>query len=477
MRKSPFAQAHLFSQLVMIAVCLLLHGLIQNPPSYARARAVIFKFDFGSGRTASDYIQVMPTSIYSPHTGYGFDKASDVTAVDRGGRDPLRRDFCTSDKPFFFTMDLPEGNYNVAVTLGDAAEAASTTIKTESRRLMLEKVQTKPGEFAVRTFTVNIRNSGLKSGGQVRLKADEQPKLDWDEQLTFEFSGLHPCICALEITRVEHAITVYLAGDSTVTDQVKEPYCSWGQMLPNFFKPGVAIANHAESGEALKSFIAEKRWEKILDSLGAGDYLFVQFAHNDQKKEGAYAPAATDYKQLLRTYIAEARKRGAIPVLVTSMHRRRFDAEGKVVNTLEDYPEAMRQTAAEERVALIDLNAMSKSFYEALGPEISRKAFLHYPPDTFQEQPDELKDDTHFSAYGGYQLARCIVEGVKKNKLGIAKYLRKELPSFNPSRPDPPDLWQLPISPPQPVFKELTRQDAKNHAPFTSWMRSLAGGH
>jgi lysophospholipase L1-like esterase len=477
MRKLSLKQARVFSQFIMVAACLLPHCLIPSSPSYARAREGIFKFDFGSGKTASGYTQVLPTSIYSRQTGYGFNQAAAVTAVDRGGRDPLRSDFCTSDKPFFFTLDLPEGNYNVTITLGDSAAATSTTVKAESRRLMLEEVQTRPGQFAVRTFTINIRNSRLKSGEQVRLKADEQPKLDWDDPLTLEFSGAHPCLCALEITRADHAITVYLAGDSTVTNQVKEPYCSWGQMLPNFFEPGVAIANHAESGEALKSFIGEKRWEKILDSLWAGDYLFVQFAHNDQKKEGTYAPAATDYKQLLKSYIAEARKRGAIPVLVTSMHRRRFDDEGKVINTLEDYPEAMRQTAREERVALIDLNAMSKSFYEGLGPEISKKAFLHYPPGTFQEQADELKDDTHFSDYGGYQLAKCIVEGIKKSKLGIAKFLRKGLPAFNPSIPDPPDLWRLPISPPQPVFKEPTGQQAENHSPFTMGVRFLAGGY
>jgi len=455
--KPIFAKrAILFSPPAVAAAFILMLFWMPAISLTARARErTAFPFDFGSGNTAPGYLKILPNSIYSEQAGCGFDKASAVTAVDRGGKDPLRGDFCTSGRPFFFTVDLPEGNYNVTVTLGDRADSSAMAVKAESRRLMLENIQTKRGEIITRTSTVNIRNSRLKSGGQVRLKADEQPKLDWDAQLTLEFSGARPCLCALEITRVDNAITIYLAGDSTVTDQVKEPYCSWGQMLPRFFKTGVAIANHAESGEALKSFVAEKRLEKILDFLHAGDYLFIQFAHNDQKKEGAYAAAFTDYKGYLKSYIGEARKRGAIPVLVTSMHRRHFDDAGKVVNSLEDYPEAMRQTAREEKVALIDLNAMSKPFYEALGPEGSKKAFLHYPANTFAEQPQELKDDTHFSAYGGYELARCIVEGIRKSKLGIAKYLQKGLPAFDPGRPDPAEGWTLPISPPQPVFSRL----------------------
>ena len=461
MEKRPARKLHLVSWLsaatCMLAVCVILNISV---PAHGQ-KATAFKFDFGTGKASPGYTKVLPTSVYSRQAGYGFDRIPVVTAVDRGGNDLLRRDFCTSDKPFFFTVDVPEGNYSVTITLGDPAGESTTTIKAESRRLMAEDVHTTAGNFATRTFTVNIRNSRLKSGEQVRLKADEQPKLDWDNQLTLEFSGARPCISALEITKVDDAVTVYLAGDSTVTDQVREPFCSWGQMLPRFFKPGVAIANHAESGEALKSFIAAKRLEKILDSLRAGDYLFIQFGHNDQKKESSsYAAAFTDYKDTLKLYIAEARKRGANPVLVTSMHRRRFDPDGKVVNTLEDYPEAMRQTAKEEKVPLIDLNSMSKSFYEALGSKNSKKAFLHYPAGTFPEQDKKLEDDSHFSDYGAYELAQCIVKGIRQNELGIARFLLDGVPAFDPAHPDAADSWNLPVSPPPPVFESPARDQA-----------------
>jgi lysophospholipase L1-like esterase len=379
-----------------------------------------FKFDFGPGKVRPGYIRVLSTTAYTNERGYGFVGAPVVKGA-----------------PFFFAIDLPEGNYNVTVTLGDRTGGSTTTVKAEARRLMLEKVQTAPGRFATRTFTVNVRHHRLKSGEKVRLKADEQPHLDWDDQLTLEFSNIRPCVDALEIARADDAVTVYIAGDSTVCDQGKEPWCAWGQMLPRFFKPGVAIANYAESGESLKSFVGERRLEKILDTLKAGDYLFLQFGHNDQKERGEGVGAFTTYSADLKRYIAEARMRGGIPVLVTPMNRRTFDAAGAVTNSLGDYPEAVRRTAREEHVPLIDLNAMSKSFYEALGPERSKQAFVHYPAGTFPGQVQELKDNTHFNPYGAYELARCIVEGIKADRLGIARFLANDVPPFDPAHPDP----------------------------------------
>src|SRR5258708_4551372 len=200
-----------------------------------------------------------------------------------------------SEAPFFFSADVAEGNYNVTVTLGGDSRESITTVKAEARRLVLEKVRTAAGESTTRTFTVNVRYREVKSGQQVRLKPRELDNLDWDHRLTLEFNGVRPRVGAIEIARVEDAITVYLAGDSTVVDQDKEPWAAWGQMLPRFFKPGVAIANHAESGETLRSFVGEKRLEKVLSQIGAGDYLFIQFAHNDQKQGGNYAEPFGSY--------------------------------------------------------------------------------------------------------------------------------------------------------------------------------------
>lgn len=405
-----------------------------------------YKFDFGSGKVQPGYTQVLPSTVYTPERGYGLLAGTEAKAENRSGKDVLRGDFITSEKPFYFTVDVPEGNYKVTVTFGDTKGSSATTVKAESRRLMLENVQTRPGKFETRTFTVNVRNRQISENLQVGLKPRENSYLHWDNQLTLEFNDQAPKVCAVEIAKVVDVVTVFLAGNSTVVDQAEEPWAAWGQMIPRFFGPEVAIANHAESGEALKSFLAERRLDKIMSQMKPGDYLFIEFAHNDQKPGSAHVEPYTTYKEHLKLYIAEARKRGGKPVLVTSMHRRSFDENGKIVNTLGDYPEAVRQTGREENVPVIDLNAMSKELYEALGPEASKKAFVHYPAGSFPGQDKDLKDDTHFSTYGAYQLAKCVVEGIKANDLELAKFLLPDLPAYNPAQPDPVGRWRLPVS-------------------------------
>src|SRR5207248_3988607 len=176
--------------------------------------------------------------------------------------------------------------------------------------------------------------------------------------------------------KADQVPTLYIAGDSTSTDQPLEPFNSWGQMLTRFFKPEIAIANHGESGESLRSFIGERRLEKLMSAIKPGDWLFIQMGHNDQKERGEGVGAFTTYKADLKRFVKEARDHGATPVLITPMHRLNFaPGTGTIVNTLGDYPEAVRQAAQEENVALIDLNAMSKLFYEALGPRDAHLAF------------------------------------------------------------------------------------------------------
>jgi lysophospholipase L1-like esterase len=334
--------------------------------------------------------------------------------------------------------------------LGDQEGESTTTIKTESRRLMLEKVHTASGEFKTVVFTTNVRYSQIDSSESVKLNPREIGHPNWDHQLTIEFNNSRSCVCAMEIVKTDQAITVFLAGNSTVTDQKEEPWAAWGQMLPRFFQPEkIAIANHAESGEASKSFIAQNRLKKILSMIKPGDYLFIQFGHNDQKPQNAaYVEPFAGYKEYLKLFISQARQYGATPVFVTPVYRRRFDENGRIVNSHGDYPEAMRQTAREEHVALIDLFTMSAGvLFETLGVEGSKKAFVHYPVGTFPGQKEELKDDSHFNNYGAYQLAKCIVEGIKSNHLELEKYLLDDLLPFDPMHPDSFDDWDLPVSP------------------------------
>lgn len=406
-----------------------------------------YRFDFGPGKTADGYIKVLPATLYSPAVGYGFEFTEGLTGNTIDGGNALLDDHITSGKAFYFSVKLPEGNYHVKVITGSKTGTSVTTIRAECRRLMVEKLEAGAGKSAAAEFTVHIRDSIIRPNNtKVKLKPREYVYLHWDDKLTLEFSNTSPKICAVEITPVTNLPVVFLSGNSTVVDQAQEPWAAWGQMIPSFFQPGkIVIANYAESGETLRSFKGEKRLDKIWSMAKPGDYLFMEFAHNDQKPGSSFLDPFTSYRQTLKEWIAEARNKGMIPVLVTSTHRRTFDENGRISNSLGDYPEAMRQTAKEEGVALIDLNAMSKQLYEALGPEGSIKAFVHYPANTFPDQPKELRDDTHFSTYGAYQLAKCVVNGIQENIPALAAALKKNMAPYSPAHPDPVEDWKLPI--------------------------------
>jgi lysophospholipase L1-like esterase len=401
----------------------------------AAGQALDFKFAFGPGEAPPGYAHVTPQTTYDAKRAFGF-----LPGAATPGQSSVS----------VFAVDVEEGNYDVTMRLGDPVSATSTTIKAESRRLMLPQVETAPGQFQTRTFTVNVRKPPIHGGGTTSLNEREKgppPAPDWDDHLTFEFNGKHPGVASIEIKPARDAITVFLAGDSTVTDQAKEPYAGWGQMLPRFFRQGVAISNQAESGLALFSFERQKRLEKVLSMMKKGDYLFIQFGHNDQKDRRQGAGPFTTYKANLQRFVAAARSKGGIPVLVTPMERRRFDKDGKQAATLADYAAAVRQVGDEEKVPVIDLNAMSLKLYAALGQEKSIRAFVYYPARTFPGQEKPLKDDTHHNAYGAYELARCVVEGIKANVPELAAHLAKDPGTFDPAKPDPPEKVDIPPSP------------------------------
>ena len=429
------------------ALCLKLWGLavIAGLGYPASAQSVDYRFDFGNGKVRKGYTQVTASTVYGEGSAYGFDLGSSVQDVNRGG-DRLRGDFCTSDKPFFFSVDLPEGNYTVTVTLGDAKEATLTTIRTESRWLMVERAATQPGKYATFTFTVNIRNTVIQGNETVRLKSREYGKLNWDNKLTFEFNDARPCVNAIEIRKNDKAVTVFLAGDSTVVDQDNEPWCGWGQMIPRFFDEGLVFANYAESGETLASFEGERRLAKLMTKIKAGDYLFIEFGHNDQKNNNI-----TAYRNNLVKFIEAARGKGANPVLVTPMNRRTFDANNQVTNSLAGYTDTVQAVGRRYNVPVIELNAMSKVLYEALeaqGKDFSKKAFVHYAANTFPDQTSALADNTHFNPYGGYQLAKCVIEGMKALQMeDFLKHLRPDYTAYDPASPDSVDAFRIPPSP------------------------------
>ena len=413
-------------------------------PAFA-ASATPLKFDFGAGAVAPGWTQVSADTAFSRERGYGFEPGAAITGVDRGG-DPLKGDFVTSDKPFNFTATVPaEGNYRVTFTLGDAKGESTTTIKAELRRLMVEKAQTAQGEFKTVSFIVNVRTPTIKPAngiqpGVVKLKAPRETTQEawaWDQAITLEFNNTRPAVCAVEIEPVD-VPTVFLIGDSTVCDQSKEPYNSWGQMLPRFFKPEIAIANHGESGETYRDSIGRRRLDKIISVMKPGDVLMMQFGHNDQKQIAAKSGGPfTTYKEELKKHVEALRAHGGQAIVLSPMERRGFDENGKVRPSLIEYATAAKQAAEELGVPFIDLNTMSKPLYEALGSERSALAFATIGGKT---------DNTHTSNFGSYELAKCIVDQIKKQNLPIAKYIVDDFKGFDPAHPDNPDTFPVPAS-------------------------------
>ncbi len=422
-------------------------GLGVFSSAQAAAPAFPLRFDFGAAAHEPGATLVSPDVGYTAQRGYGL-LGSTVPAVSAGQGRGYAQDALVAHKPFSFLVDLPEGNYDVTVILGDPAAASDTTVKAETRRLLLEGVRAPGGAVQTRTFTVNVRTPAIAGGGRVKLKDRERDAWHWDDKLILEFNGAHPSVAGLEIRPNPDALTIYLAGDSTVTDQGGEPWCAWGQMLPRFFPSGVAVANHAESGLSLASFRGSNRLDKILGALRPGDYVFIQFGHNDQKEKGEGVGAFTTYAKSLRDYVAAIRAKDGKPVLVTPMYRRRFNEKNELFDTLGDYAAAVRQVAGETGAPLVDLHAMSARVFSALGKDRSKLAFVHFPAGAYGSEK-AVSDDTHFSPYGAYELARCVVEGIRAGVPELATRLSPDAGVFDPSKPDAPEAFAVPASLPR----------------------------
>ena len=401
-----------------------------------------YKFDFTSGKKTKDgYIKITSADRYANAKGYGYDLSPSPDGKNHA--------------PFFFSVAVPDGNYHVTAIIGSKRSAGETTLRGESRRLFYENVKTKKGELLPCSFTINKRNIHISDKEDVRIKPRERSKLNWDDKLTLEFNGDTPQLTELIIERIENVPTVFLCGNSTVVDQDNEPWASWGQMVPRFFTDSICFANYAESGESANTFIAAGRLKKALTQMKKGDYLFMEFGHNDQKQKGPGKGAFYSFMYNLKIYIDEARARGAYPVLVTPTQRRRFDKNGKIMNTHLDYPEAIRWLAEKENVPLIDLNEISRTLYEAMGEDGSKHAFVHYPANTYPGQTKELKDNSHSNTFGAYELAKCIIEGMKKADLDAVKFLKKDYKGFNPAHPDRFEDFKWNLCP----FTEIEKPD------------------
>ena len=351
-----------------------------------------------------------------------------------------------SDRPFQFSVAVPDGNYLVTVTLGHRKKAGQTVVRAESRRHYIDMVSTKKGRFETVSFVVNKHSPVINGDVRVKLKPREVGYKNWDDSLTLSFWGPSPAVQRIRIEPVSNVTTVFLCGNSTVVDQEDEPWASWGQMITRWFMPQVAVANFAESGLSCTSFLAQLRLDKILSQLKAGDYVIVEFGHNDEKEKKAGDGAWYSYSRNLKIFVDRVREAGGHIIFCTPTARRFFNADHRTIsNTHGDYPEAMKTVARRENVPVIDLTAMSTAFYEALGEEGSKRSLVHYPANTFPGQDKPLADNTHFNPFGAWEIAKMVVMGLKQIDSPLAGYLRSEWQDFDPARPDDPSafVWHM----------------------------------
>lgn len=437
--------------------------LLLLPALSLTAQAQVFRFDFGSGEAAEGYVPVTAGTLYSEAAGYGFEPGAAVTDVVRKKGDPLTRDFVTAPDPFLFSVKVPEGNYKVTLTLGDRTGTSATTVKSEVRRLMLEECTTGKGETRQVSFNVNVRTPQLSKGNGIKLNSRE---LDyetgrvktrtWDDRLTLQFYGGAPAVCAVEIEpAAENVVTVFIIGDSTVTDQASGG--TWGQYLPRWFDGRVVVSNHAESGMTIKGFRFGRRWDKIMESARPGDYLLIQLGTNDEKSRGhdpmwdaddhagdwvrTHADPEKDYVWGLATMALEAKRHGMIPVIVSPMTKIDRNA-AKATELMTPYGINARRGAELGECAYIDLWGMSRDIVEALGKD----ALAAY------------SDGTHTDNYGAYLFSLCIVKGIRENGLGLQEFLLPDTPWFDPKAPAPAlkdfscpvEPRRRPQAPPQP---------------------------
>lgn len=223
-------------------------------------------------------------------------------------------------------------------------------------------------------------------------------------------------------------VTIYMIGDSTMADKPVEdnPERGWGQLFPSFFDGGVRIENHAKNGRSTRSFLREERWLPVAEKLKEGDYVIIQFGHNDQSKEKVdrYTPPE-DFKKNLLKFVEETREKKAFPILCTPIMRRRFDKEGKFYDQHGEYPDIVREVAALRDVPLLDMHRKSEKVIVEAGEEGSKKIFLWVEPGIYKSLPEGKQDNTHFNEHGARIMAGLAAEAIRELNIPLKDHLIK----------------------------------------------------
>lgn len=226
-------------------------------------------------------------------------------------------------------------------------------------------------------------------------------------------------------------VTLHLVGDSTMSDKpnLAYPERGWGQLLPEFVLPQLKVVNHAANGRSTRRFLNEGRWQLLLSELGKGDYVLIQFGHNDSKQSDPerFADADTDYQRFLKQFITEVQAKGATPMLASSICRRNFAQDGTLKRDLADYANAAAKVATETQVSFFDLQRLSCDFWQQLGLADSQPYFIQVPAGLYQKFPDGKTDNTHLTLQGASRIAQFFVQELKRQQHPLANYVYREL--------------------------------------------------
>lgn len=246
-------------------------------------------------------------------------------------------------------------------------------------------------------------------------------------QIRFKYFFYIACILlVLSACKEKKIVNIYCIGDSTMANKKPEvfPETGWCQALPAFLDESAKVHNHAVNGRSSKSFIDQGRWQTVLDSLQEDDFVFIQFGHNDEKDYDStrYTTPFGTYSENLERFIVEAREKGAIPVLFTSIVRRKFAEDGTLTDTHGNYPVATRQVAEKLNVPLIDLQKLSEEWVEKVGDEASKKMYLWTEPT--ERFPEGRKDDTHLSDVGAAEVAKLAMQECRRQKLPFSDKIK-----------------------------------------------------
>ena len=222
-------------------------------------------------------------------------------------------------------------------------------------------------------------------------------------------------------------ITIWMCGDSTMSIKEKKAYpeTGWGMPFIYFWDSTVTIENLAKNGRSTSSFRNEGLWQIVLDKATEGDYVFIQFGHNDEVSTKKTYTTETEFKNNLRQYVSEARSKKAIPILLTPMARRKFDVAGKIEGTHDVYSQIVRDVAKEEKVVLFDMDKITQQLYQQFGVENSKLLFMQLKPNEHPNYPDGRDDNTHFNELGARLIAQLVLVEIRSQIPGLADRIVK----------------------------------------------------